>query len=156
MNKAQKGDDGKIRCKWSLMAPDFLDYHDKEWGFPVKDDYRLFEKLCLESFQSGLSWRTVLAKRDEFRVELKCHVTAIPWVSWCNSAQHKTYLALAVVASFRKERRKPLHKFVFLDVKSPAPLSLPDFSRNQVGPEAKTLAILTFGLQMGLSYSQIY
>jgi DNA-3-methyladenine glycosylase I len=59
--------DGKTRCRWSAAAPDFLDYHDKEWGFPVDDDTRLFEKLCLESFQSGLSWRTILTKRENFR-----------------------------------------------------------------------------------------
>ncbi len=59
--------DGKHRCRWTSAAPEFLDYHDKEWGYPVKDDIRLFEKLCLESFQSGLSWRTILAKRDNFR-----------------------------------------------------------------------------------------
>ncbi|WP_341367346.1 DNA-3-methyladenine glycosylase I [Yoonia sp. BS5-3] len=61
------GPDGEPRCKWSGAAPEFLDYHDKEWGFPVADDTRLFEKLCLESFQSGLSWRTILAKRENFR-----------------------------------------------------------------------------------------
>lgn len=47
--------------------PEFLAYHDREWGFPVVDDIGLFEKLCLESFQSGLSWRTILAKRENFR-----------------------------------------------------------------------------------------
>ncbi len=61
------GPDGKPRCRWCAAAPDFLAYHDKEWGFPVEDDRRLFEKLCLESFQSGLSWRTILAKRENFR-----------------------------------------------------------------------------------------
>ncbi|QKG69979.1 DNA-3-methyladenine glycosylase I [Erythrobacter mangrovi] len=61
------GPDGKPRCKWSGAAPEFLDYHDKEWGRPVFDDIRLFEKICLEGFQSGLSWRTILAKRDNFR-----------------------------------------------------------------------------------------
>lgn len=59
--------DGKSRCSWCAAAPEFLDYHDTEWGFPVSDDHRLFEKLCLEGFQSGLSWRTILAKRDNFR-----------------------------------------------------------------------------------------
>jgi len=59
--------DGKPRCAWCGSAPQFLDYHDREWGFPVADDRRLFEKLCLESFQSGLSWRTILAKRENFR-----------------------------------------------------------------------------------------
>lgn len=61
------GPDGKKRCTWSGTAPDFLAYHDTEWGFPVGDDQRLFEKLCLEGFQSGLSWRTILTKRENFR-----------------------------------------------------------------------------------------
>lgn len=67
MSNTVKGPDGKIRCQWCSSAPEFFDYHDKEWGYPVKDDHRLFEKLCLEGFQSGLSWRTILAKRDNFR-----------------------------------------------------------------------------------------
>ena len=61
------GPDGKARCRWSGAAPEFVGYHDTEWGFPVDDDNRLFEKLSLEGFQSGLSWRTILAKRDNFR-----------------------------------------------------------------------------------------
>ena len=61
------GSDGKHRCQWSATAPEFDSYHDAEWGFPVSDDRRLFEKLCLESFQSGLSWRTILTKRENFR-----------------------------------------------------------------------------------------
>ncbi len=67
MNKTVKGPDGQPRCGWCAAAPEFFDYHDREWGFPVDDDQRLFEKICLESFQSGLSWRTILAKRDNFR-----------------------------------------------------------------------------------------
>lgn len=61
------GPDGRNRCGWCEAAPEFLEYHDQEWGFPVDDDYRLFEKLCLEGFQSGLSWRTILVKRENFR-----------------------------------------------------------------------------------------
>ncbi|AUH63291.1 DNA-3-methyladenine glycosylase I [Paracoccus zhejiangensis] len=61
------GPDGRPRCRWCAAAPEFFAYHDREWGFPVVDDIRLFEKLCLESFQSGLSWRTILAKRENFR-----------------------------------------------------------------------------------------
>ena len=61
------GPDGKARCKWCGAVPEFLPYHDTEWGFPVGDDRRLFEKLCLEGFQSGLSWRVILAKRENFR-----------------------------------------------------------------------------------------
>lgn len=64
------GPDGHPRCRWCAAAAEFFSYHDHEWGFPVADDIRLFEKLCLESFQSGLSWRTILAKRENFRVAL--------------------------------------------------------------------------------------
>ncbi len=67
MSKTIVGDDGKPRCRWCAAAPEFLPYHDTEWGFPVADDQRLFEKLALEGFQSGLSWRTILAKRENFR-----------------------------------------------------------------------------------------
>lgn len=67
MSKTIDGPDGRPRCRWCGAAPEFFDYHDREWGFPVADDQRLFEKLCLESFQSGLSWRTILAKRENFR-----------------------------------------------------------------------------------------
>lgn len=62
------GVDGKPRCRWCDAAPEFPHYHDTEWGFPVRDDRRLFEKLCLEGFQAGLSWRTILCKRENFRV----------------------------------------------------------------------------------------
>jgi len=61
------GPDGLPRCGWAGGAPELLDYHDTEWGFPVADDQRLFEKLSLEGFQSGLSWRTILNKREHFR-----------------------------------------------------------------------------------------
>jgi len=62
-----KGDDGKLRCFWCAGHDDYVAYHDTEWGFPVGDDLRLFEKLCLEGFQSGLSWLTILRKREAFR-----------------------------------------------------------------------------------------
>jgi DNA-3-methyladenine glycosylase I len=67
-NKEDNVTDSKQCCAWAGSAPDFPDYHDKEWGFPVADDQRLFEKLCLETFQSGLSWRTILTKREKFRL----------------------------------------------------------------------------------------
>jgi len=67
MSATAAGPDGKPRCRWCVAVPEFLHYHDTEWGFPVADDQRLFEKLSLEGFQSGLSWRTILAKRDRFR-----------------------------------------------------------------------------------------
>jgi DNA-3-methyladenine glycosylase I len=61
------GPDGEARCFWGVSTPDYIDYHDREWGFPVVDDRRLFEKLCLEGFQAGLSWLTILRKREGFR-----------------------------------------------------------------------------------------
>lgn len=61
------GPDGKTRCQWCAVTPEYLAYHDNEWGFPVDDDQRLFEKLSLEGFQAGLSWRTILTKRENFR-----------------------------------------------------------------------------------------
>jgi len=64
-----KGRDNLVRCKWGADddKPDYVDYHDNEWGFPVSDDTRLFEKICLEGFQAGLSWLTILRKRQGFR-----------------------------------------------------------------------------------------
>ncbi|MEZ2129441.1 MULTISPECIES: DNA-3-methyladenine glycosylase I [unclassified Sinorhizobium] len=61
------GQDGRSRCFWHANLPDYLRYHDEEWGRPVIDDIRLFEKICLEGFQSGLSWLTILRKRENFR-----------------------------------------------------------------------------------------
>ena len=62
-----RGEDGVVRCFWAGSDPLYRRYHDEEWGFPVADDRRLFEKLCLEGFQSGLSWLTILRKRENFR-----------------------------------------------------------------------------------------
>jgi len=67
MSTPLPGPDGDLRCHWCAATPEYLRYHDTEWGFPVADDRRLFEKLSLEAFQSGLSWRTILAKRENFR-----------------------------------------------------------------------------------------
>ncbi|MGH3157498.1 MAG: DNA-3-methyladenine glycosylase I [Streptosporangiaceae bacterium] len=61
------GPDGKLRCPWGLSAPEYRAYHDEEWGRPVRDDTGMFERLCLEAFQSGLSWLTILRKRENFR-----------------------------------------------------------------------------------------
>jgi DNA-3-methyladenine glycosylase I len=67
MDGLARGDDGVVRCAWGDSTPDYRVYHDDEWGRPVADDTRLFEKLCLEGFQSGLSWLTILRKREAFR-----------------------------------------------------------------------------------------
>ena len=61
------GPDGRERCWWALVSPEYIDYHDQEWGRPLHDERGLFELLVLESFQSGLSWLTILRKRDNFR-----------------------------------------------------------------------------------------
>ena len=61
------GEDGRPRCGWAGHHADYVDYHDHEWGFPVVDERRLFEKICLEGFQAGLSWLTILRKRAHFR-----------------------------------------------------------------------------------------
>ena len=62
-----EGEDGAWRCAWCRSSAAYRDYHDREWGFPVTDDTRLFEKICLEGFQAGLSWLTILNKREAFR-----------------------------------------------------------------------------------------
>jgi DNA-3-methyladenine glycosylase I len=61
------GPDGRLRCPWGLSAPEYLAYHDEEWGRPVRGDTAIFERLCLEGFQSGLSWLIILRKRENFR-----------------------------------------------------------------------------------------
>lgn len=61
------GEDGRARCPWGLSTPDYVEYHDTEWGVPVRSDDALFERVCLEAFQSGLSWLTILRKREAFR-----------------------------------------------------------------------------------------
>jgi DNA-3-methyladenine glycosylase I len=63
----QRGEDGVVRCWWPGTLPLYVEYHDTEWGRPLADDTRLFEKICLEGFQSGLSWITILKKRPAFR-----------------------------------------------------------------------------------------
>jgi DNA-3-methyladenine glycosylase I len=62
-----KGSDGRRRCPWGASTPDYERYHDEEWGRPVRDDRGLYERMVLEGFQSGLSWLTILRKRDNFR-----------------------------------------------------------------------------------------
>lgn len=67
MNDLNTGDDGIVRCAWGASTPDYAAYHDEEWGRPTTDDRTMFEKMCLEGFQSGLSWLTILRKRPAFR-----------------------------------------------------------------------------------------
>lgn len=69
--KVMQFPDGRSRCHWCSATPEYVAYHDEEWGFPVDDDRRLFEKLSLEGFQSGLSWRTILMKRENFRAAFR-------------------------------------------------------------------------------------
>ncbi len=67
MREAAAGPDGRLRCPWSLGSAEYLSYHDAEWGRPVRDDIGVFERICLEGFQSGLSWLIILRKRENFR-----------------------------------------------------------------------------------------
>ena len=67
MSAVQRHADGKLRCAWCSTDPAYVDYHDNEWGVPVHDDRRLFEMLCLEGAQAGLSWLTILRKREAYR-----------------------------------------------------------------------------------------
>ena len=67
MKALEKGEDGLPRCGWGVAAPDYVAYHDEEWGRPVTDDRGVYERLTLEAFQSGLSWLTILRKRENFR-----------------------------------------------------------------------------------------
>ncbi|MEU4351173.1 DNA-3-methyladenine glycosylase I [Streptomyces sp. NPDC023838] len=67
MSTAIPGPDGRLRCPWGLSTADYVDYHDTEWGRPVHGDDALYERLCLEAFQSGLSWITILRRREGFR-----------------------------------------------------------------------------------------
>ncbi|MFJ8975553.1 DNA-3-methyladenine glycosylase I [Streptomyces sp. NPDC102282] len=67
MSGAEPAADGRLRCPWGLSTEDYLAYHDTEWGRPVHGDDALFERLCLEAFQSGLSWLTILRRREGFR-----------------------------------------------------------------------------------------
>jgi DNA-3-methyladenine glycosylase I len=67
VNGVADGPDGRPRCPWALGTPDYLDYHDSEWGRPLHGETELFERLTLEAFQSGLSWLTILRKRENFR-----------------------------------------------------------------------------------------
>ena len=70
MTQTLPGPDGKLRCAWCLSTPEYIAYHDDDWGLPIADDQALFERLSLEAFQSGLSWRIILEKRDSFRAAL--------------------------------------------------------------------------------------
>jgi DNA-3-methyladenine glycosylase I len=71
MSGATAGPDGQLRCPWSLSSPEYLSYHDEEWGRPIRDDIGIFERVSLEGFQSGLSWLTILRKRENFRAAFR-------------------------------------------------------------------------------------
>ena len=67
MADAVPGADGQLRCPWGISPPEYVAYHDQEWGRPLRGDQAIYERLCLEAFQSGLSWLTIMRKRDNFR-----------------------------------------------------------------------------------------
>ena len=67
MTDVVAGPDGRLRCPWGISVPEYVAYHDQEWGRPLHGDQAIYERLCLEAFQSGLSWLTILRKRENFR-----------------------------------------------------------------------------------------
>jgi DNA-3-methyladenine glycosylase I len=71
LGTVRPGPDGQLRCPWAMSSPEYLGYHDAEWGRPVRGDQVIFERLCLEGFQSGLSWLTILRKRENFRTAFR-------------------------------------------------------------------------------------
>ncbi|MCU0789763.1 MAG: DNA-3-methyladenine glycosylase I [Nitratireductor sp.] len=94
-----EGPDGKLRCLWHGNIPEYRLYHDAEWGRPVTDDTRLFEKICLEGFQSGLSWLTILRKRENFREAF--HGFDIPRVAQMGEADIERLLGDAGIIRHR-------------------------------------------------------
>jgi DNA-3-methyladenine glycosylase I len=93
------GPDGEPRCGWATSAPEYVAYHDSEWGRPVRDDRGLYERLCLEAFQSGLSWLTILRKREAFRAAFAGF--EIERVAAFDSADVKRLLADAAIVRNR-------------------------------------------------------
>ncbi|CAN5576581.1 DNA-3-methyladenine glycosylase I [soil metagenome] len=101
------GPDGLGRCPWGLSAPDYQAYHDEEWGRPVHGDDRLFERLCLEAFQSGLSWLTILRKRAAFRTAFAGF--HIPAVAAFDDADVRRLLADAAIVRNRAKIEAAVH-----------------------------------------------
>jgi len=100
-------DDGRSRCSWSLSTEDYRAYHDTEWGFGVTDDNPLFEKLCLEGFQSGLSWLTILRKRENFRAAFGGFAPAV--VAGYTEADIERLLADAGIVRHRGKIRSTIN-----------------------------------------------
>jgi DNA-3-methyladenine glycosylase I len=99
MNDVVAGADGLVRCRWAGATPEYASYHDTEWGQPEGRDDRLYEKLCLEGFQSGLSWLTILRKRDNFREAFRGF--SIPAVAAFSEADTARLLADAGIVRHR-------------------------------------------------------
>ena len=151
MTDAMLGADGRLRCPWGVSAPDYVAYHDREWGCPIRDDQGLYERLCLEAFQSGLSWLTILRKRDSFRRAFDGF--ALDRVAAYGSADVERLLAdasivrnrrkiEAAVANARAALRLPdgLAALVwrYADTEAPAPVRLADVPA--VTPGSRSLA----------------
>lgn len=101
------GEDGAWRCRWCAASPAYRHYHDHEWGFPVGDDTRLFEKICLEGFQAGLSWITILRKREAFRAAF--HGFDIARVARMGEADVARLLADAGIVRHRGKIEAAIH-----------------------------------------------
>jgi DNA-3-methyladenine glycosylase I len=102
-----RGDDAFVRCSWCAGDPLYRSYHDREWGFPVADDQRLFEKIVLEGFQAGLSWLTILRKRENFRRAF--HGFAIDRVARMGARDVKRLLSDAGIVRHRGKIEAAIH-----------------------------------------------
>jgi DNA-3-methyladenine glycosylase I len=145
------GEDGRARCPWGLAAPDYVAYHDQEWGQPIRDDDGLFERLTLEAFQSGLSWLTILRKRENFRAAFAGF--AIEKVAKFDATDRDRLLADAGIVRNRAKIDAALHNakaaasldeglaeviWAFAQPNRPAPVGLDDVPAQTA--ESKALA----------------
>jgi DNA-3-methyladenine glycosylase I len=145
------GEDGRARCPWGLAAPDYVAYHDQEWGQPIRDDDGLFERLTLEAFQSGLSWLTILRKRENFRAAFAGF--AIEKVAKFDATDRDRLLADAGIVRNRAKIDAALHNakaaasldeglaeviWAFAQPNRPAPVGLDDVPTQTA--ESKALA----------------
>ena len=104
MREAAAGPDGRLRCPWSLGSAEYLSYHDAEWGRPVRDDIGVFERICLEGFQSGLSWLIILRKRENSGPRSRASIRS-PWPNSARQTSPGCWPILGSCAIARRSRQ---------------------------------------------------
>jgi DNA-3-methyladenine glycosylase I len=152
------GPDGLLRCPWGASSPEYLSYHDAEWGRPVKDDDALFERLCLEAFQSGLSWLTILRKRENFRAAFSGF--RIEAVATFGPADESRLLADAGIVRNRAKIEAAINNaraadrlpggltaliWKYADEQGPAPVRLADIPASTAGSKALAKELRSHG-----------